>query len=301
MVALLALGGINLALFVYVLLPWKALYLLLMAFCFIGLEIVLIIRKIRSVGLLSYCPPWLQTWFVDYSPLEFLTDPLAADYLALYLPFMLNPNEGELKRALRRLPYEQQEVLLQKRLVDVLPSSTRSLLLGTKAATMPKLRPSTHVQKFLKKSKQEEVVRKSRNGAIGKEVVFDASQPDDPNLAMDILFHNKYYSFLENIMKRTGINSLSKNAILSMCTAFTTVTLYLYYFRRHGDTMIRKLARYLLSLGSVGSIVLLYLKLKGIGSNNDANYNNAKDRLNAEEKPFQLRGFKLFKKFIHGH
>ena len=138
MPVLLALGGINLALFVYVVLPWKALYLLIMASCFIGLEIVLTFRKIRSVGLLSYCPSWLQTWFIDYSPLEFLTDPLAADYFALYLPFMLNPNEGELKRALRRLPYEQQQVLLQQRLVDVLPSSTRSLLLGTKAATMPK-------------------------------------------------------------------------------------------------------------------------------------------------------------------
>eukprot|EP00944_MAST-04C_sp_MAST-4C-sp1_P012514 g12514.t1 len=299
MPVLLALGGINLALFVYVVLPWKALYLLIMASCFIGLEIVLTFRKIRSIGLLSYCPSWLQTWFIDYSPLEFLTDPLAADYFALYLPFMLNPNEGELKRALRRLPYEQQQVLLQQRLVDVLPGSTRSLLLGTKAGTIPKVRPSTHVQKFLKKSKQEEVVRKTRNSAIGKELVFDASQPDDPNLAMDILFHNKYYAVLEDVMKYIGLRRLSKNAILSMCTAFTTVTLYLYYFRRHGDTMIRKLARYLLSFGSLGSIVLLYFKLKGIGSSSDDNY-NLRDRLNAEEKPFQLKGFKLFKKFIHG-
>ena len=189
--------------------------------------------------------------------------------------------------------------MLQQRLVDVLPSSTRSLLLGTKAANMPNIRPSTYVQKFLKKSKEHEVVRKTRNSAIGKDLVFDASQPDDPNLAMDILFHNKYYAVLENIMKRVGLRNLSKNAILSMCTAFTTVTLYLYYFRRHGDTMIRKLARYLLSFGSLGSIALLYFKLKGIGSKSDDNY-NSRNRLNEEDKPFELKGFKLFKKFIHG-
>ena len=39
--------------------------------------------------------------------------------------------------------------------------------------------------------------------------------------------------------------------------------------------------------------------IKGIGSKSDDNY-NSRNRLNEEDKPFELKGFKLFKKFIHG-
>lgn len=236
---------------------------------------------------------------MDYSLLEFLTDPTAADYISLYLPFMLNPDERELKRALRRLPYGQQEALLQRRLVDVLPGKTRALLLGMKNRKQPKLKPSKHVQLFLKDSKLEEIkkLNKMRRKGGGKTYLFDVSQPDDPSLTMDILFHNKYYSFLEKMMRLSGAHKAPKNTLISVSTILSTISIYLHYYRSRSDHIIRKLVRYVLTFGTLGSLVAVYLKLKGVGGSGDRYDTN---KHSSKAYTFNAKGFKLFSKFIHG-
>ena len=294
------LGGLNVVLFIYFILPWQAFFFLCMATMFICLEMKFRIHEFRYNGLLHYCPAMLKLWFVDYSPLEFLTDPFVADYISLYLPFMLNPNEQELKRALKRLPYDQQHLLLQRRVVDILPNKTRTLFIGTKNIKKPKVRVSKNVEEFLKYSKTDEMIKMNRvKNQTGKKYVFDVSEPEDPTLTMDILFHNKYYAILDNLMQSSGANNISNNSLISMSTILTTVSLYLNYYRNRNDSMIKTLIRYLLSFGSLSSLVAVYLKFKGLSES--SNKTKKKLILNSRyNKSSELKGFKLFKKFIHG-
>lgn len=295
MAVFLLLGVLNIVLFACYMLPWKAMFFIFMACFFVSLEVIFKLKDIRSNGILHYCPAVLKVWFMDYSALEFLTDPTAADYISLYLPFMLNPDERELRRALRRLPYGQQETLLQRRLVDVLPTKARALLLGMKNMKQPKLKPSKHVELFLKDSKLEEIkkINKIRRKGGGKKYLFDVSKPNDPNLTMDILFHNKYHSILEKIMNVSGANKTSKNALISVSTILATISVYLHYYRSRSDHIGRTLVRYVLTFGSLSSLVAVYLKLKGVGG-------NRQDKNSAKTKTLDAKGFKLFSKFIHG-
>ena len=98
-------------------------------------------------------------------------------------------------------------------------------------------------------------------------------------------------------MHLSGANKMSENTLVSVSTILTTMFVYLHYYRSRSDHITRTLVRYVLTFGSLSSLVAVYLKLKGVGGSSDGQDIN---KHNAKTKTFGVKGFKLFTKFIHG-
>ena len=115
--------------FLYAVLPSRALFPLGSACIFSSLFVALSVKAVKRKGLLVYCPRFLQQWFLNFSLLEFLTDPALKELVSKIVPLFMNPNQTELERTLKTLPPSWRKRLLTKRLVDALPTNLRAIML----------------------------------------------------------------------------------------------------------------------------------------------------------------------------
>jgi len=253
--------------FLYAVLPTRALFPLGSACIFSSLFVALSVKAVKRKGLLVYCPRFLQQWFLNFSLLEFLTDPALKELVSKIVPLFMNPNQTELERTLKTLPPSWRKRLLTKRLVDALPTNLRAIMLP---AGVPAIREYSGTL-----------------STAARSICADEAVVSDPKVTGDIVKNKAMESVIDSV------NGLPLNQLKLSAACMSTVSFLFWCLAgKRVKAYMALRAKRAVGMGiGAGALVSLALYL-------------ARSQMVTREiagKRKSARGFEMFTEYVRGN